>query len=309
MLRFVSGRFTRGVRAMALGLGVAALAPVSGAQWDFGNGGTDAPPSRFVESVFLGELSEEFVLNGVTGLGYFVNTIGNASTTALISPRHILGAAHYTNNIRNRDVWFFDADGGAHVRRVVSIETLKNGGRDSDIVIGTLDSPLPPEVEPVGVASRSIMNSMGFAFSREWSAGAVRLMRRFPTDADPKFVTWTSVQGVPTFTQAVNGDSGSPILAPVSNGGGARWCVVGTHSYRTIFSNIAWVADDLERFEGVQLVEPCTDLNADGRSDVMDLIAFLGGYSTGDSTADLDSNGTVDMMDLIEFLATFGPCE
>lgn len=63
-------------------------------------------------------------------------------TVTAISRRHVVMASHFTRDPDTPAV-FHDRDGRAHSRKVVWIRHLTSLG---DIAIGTLDSPLPPEI-------------------------------------------------------------------------------------------------------------------------------------------------------------------
>lgn len=63
-------------------------------------------------------------------------------TATAISRRHVVMAGHFTRHMATPLV-FHDRDGRAHTRRMVGITPLHRLG---DIAIGTLDSPLPPEI-------------------------------------------------------------------------------------------------------------------------------------------------------------------
>jgi hypothetical protein len=51
-----------------------------------------------------------------------------------------------------------------------------------------------------------------------------------------------------------------------------------------------------------------TDVNRDGAIDVLDLVAVLLAWGTGDAAADINQDGTVDVLDLVAVLTTWGTC-
>ena len=70
-------------------------------------------------------------------------------TATAISRRHVAMAGHFPRHL-STPVVFHDRDGKPHVRRLVGITSLQGLG---DIAIGTLDSPLPPEISHYPLAA------------------------------------------------------------------------------------------------------------------------------------------------------------
>lgn len=75
----------------------------------------------------------------------------NKKAGTLVTPRHILGAAHYEVNVNNI-IRFVETGGTVHTRTIVGKRTHPNYTPYSpDLTIYTLDSDLPPEITPCKV--------------------------------------------------------------------------------------------------------------------------------------------------------------
>lgn len=75
----------------------------------------------------------------------------NNRTATAISRRHVAMAGHFTRHLSTPLV-FHDRDGRPHVRKLVGITPIQELG---DIAIGTLDTPLPPEITHYPITTMS----------------------------------------------------------------------------------------------------------------------------------------------------------
>ena len=76
----------------------------------------------------------------LSGVAWDQNT-----TATVITPRHVVMAAHYIRPV-GHDVVFHDRSGKRHARKVEQVVKLTDRDLRSDVAIGLLDRPLPPEI-------------------------------------------------------------------------------------------------------------------------------------------------------------------
>ncbi|MCH7225346.1 hypothetical protein [Haloferula sp. A504] len=67
------------------------------------------------------------------------------NTATVITPRHVVMAAHYIRPA-GQDLVFHDRTGRRHARTVEKVVKLTDRGLRCDVAIGLLDRPLPPEI-------------------------------------------------------------------------------------------------------------------------------------------------------------------
>ncbi|BCX49795.1 hypothetical protein HAHE_37030 [Haloferula helveola] len=68
-----------------------------------------------------------------------------SNTATVITPRHVVMAAHYTRKVGQKLV-FHDRTGKRHARTVERIISFKDRGVGGDVAVGLLDSPLPASI-------------------------------------------------------------------------------------------------------------------------------------------------------------------
>jgi hypothetical protein len=73
----------------------------------------------------------------------------DSRTATLISPSHVVMAAHYTRP-SNVAVVFHDRKGKPHERYIIAVRSLPG-----DVAVGKLNLPLPPEIKPYPFASQA----------------------------------------------------------------------------------------------------------------------------------------------------------
>jgi M6 family metalloprotease-like protein len=136
--------------------------------------------------------------------------------------------------------------------------------------------------------------------------------------------TWVQGAGTLSFRWKVSSEGGFDFLrclvdgiavtAPIS--GEVSWTAVslplttpGPHFVQWIYTkdggassgaDAAWV--DQVAWSGSAPVQPTADLNGDGRTDLLDLLAFATCYGTSAPLADYNQDGTVDDLDLAHLL-------
>lgn len=262
--------------------------------------------SRFAPADAIGALNPDFALHGVTGLGYFDNDIGNSSVTAAISPDYVLGAFHWRRNLTGKDIIFYDASGTPHARRVVNITTVTGAdGSQSDLVLGRLDEPLPPEISPLPIAERVNEGQRAIGFTSQWAAGSIVTRRPFPASADPKFIPWQRADADGGLTTAITGDSGSVCLAPAAHAP-EGWCVMGIHTYTTMMTSATYCLDDILAVEPLaEVVTPLTDLTADAESNILDVLEYVAWWGESNPEADWTRDGQPNVSDVLAFVTSF----
>ncbi len=94
--------------------------------------------------------SSKWLNNWAANLNLTGVSWNDTRTATLISPSHVVMAAHYTRP-SDVPVMFHDRDGNPHERYITSVRYLNTG----DISVGRLNRPLPPEVKWYRMASPS----------------------------------------------------------------------------------------------------------------------------------------------------------
>lgn len=162
----------------------------------------------------------------LTGLSPWNSAGGAQRAGTAISRLHIVYALHFS--VSYGTVFrFVAADGTVHERTVVASTILVDpvglgGGMNSDIEIGTLDSPLPASITPLLLMPASVSQKYRCpdelacrvaGTDQEEKALVFRMVRSEPA-APPNFLTMRWDDPDPTWGEAViGGDSGNPVFA------------------------------------------------------------------------------------------------
>ena len=266
----------------------------------------------------------DFILNGVdlSAVGWVGDMERNLSSVrrsvTLITPRHIVFAAHYAPPIGST-IQFMDAEGNLHARRLMGYEVAHlPDGRSTDAGVGVLDASLPPEVKPVSIGPSEAIDFTGETLYIYGFTGRVGTNMLTPVwDPSYPFAPYlhTSLDRAPTGTAlGQSGDSGSPTFVMQEG----ELVLVGI---RLIWAADTWLPtlrDDLERIVGaggeslsIFGSEPAgsacaADFNLDAALDANDIAAFVTAFLAGDASANLDDSSVgLDMGDIMAFVLLY----